>query len=112
MLGEAHIDSILRPPPVGTVPQNVAHPFQKSFYTYFTKKFIPKHWFLLGGFTVAITLYGTLDELRDAGKKKAYDTAVLEGRQPCRCRDQGWRVKTSDRPLRMLSPPYLQQNPS
>lgn len=83
-LGEAYIKDILRPPPTGSVPANVAHPFQTSFYTYLTKKFIPRHWYLAAGFTFTLTLYGTLDGLREAGKKKAYDAAVMEGRQPCK----------------------------
>ena len=82
-LGEAYLKDILRPPPTGFMPANVAHPYQKSFYTYATKKLIPRHWFLLAGFTFTITLYGQLDSLRDAGKKKAYDEAVLAGKQPC-----------------------------
>ncbi|KAG2451034.1 hypothetical protein HYH02_004303 [Chlamydomonas schloesseri] len=81
-LGEAYLKDILRPPPTGFMPENVAHPYQKSFYTYATKKLFPRHWFLLAGFTFTLTLYGTLDSLRDAGKKKAYDEAVLAGKQP------------------------------
>lgn len=84
-LGEAYLKDILRPPPTSGVPQNVQHPFQKSFYTYLTKKAIPRHWFLAVGFTCAITLYGTLDSLREGGKQKSYDQAVMEGRQPCEC---------------------------
>ena len=43
MLGEAYLKDIIRPPPTGSVPANVAHPFQTSFYTYVTKKFIPRY---------------------------------------------------------------------
>ena len=83
VLGEAFIKDILRPPPTGFVPDNVPHPFQKSFYTYVTKRALPRHWFLLAGFTFAVTLYGTLDKMRELGKQKAYDEAVLAGKQPC-----------------------------
>jgi hypothetical protein len=85
VLGEAYLKDILRPPPTGAVPANVPHPFAKSLYTYFTKRVMVKHWYLAAGFAFTLTLYGTLDELRDAGKKKAYDAAVMEGRQPCEC---------------------------
>ena len=80
---ELYLKDIVRPPPTGSVPANVAHPFQTSFYTYLTKKFIPKHWYLVAGVTFTLTLYGTLDGLREAGKKKAYDDAVAAGRPPC-----------------------------
>jgi hypothetical protein len=82
-LGEAYLKDILRPPPAGVMPANPTHPFQSSFYTYATKKLFPKHWYLLAGFTFAVSLYGTLDGLREAGKKKAYDEAVLAGRPAC-----------------------------
>eukprot|EP00197_Chlamydomonas_leiostraca_P012048 CAMPEP_0202862336 /NCGR_PEP_ID=MMETSP1391-20130828/3416_1 /ASSEMBLY_ACC=CAM_ASM_000867 /TAXON_ID=1034604 /ORGANISM="Chlamydomonas leiostraca, Strain SAG 11-49" /LENGTH=89 /DNA_ID=CAMNT_0049541865 /DNA_START=37 /DNA_END=306 /DNA_ORIENTATION=+ len=81
-LGEAYIKDILRPPPVGSVPGNVPHPFQKSFYTYLTKKAMPKHWYLAAGFTFTLTLYSALDSLREAGKQKSYDQAVMEGKKP------------------------------
>ncbi len=84
-LGEAYLKDILRAPPTDHIPANVAHPFQKSFYTYFTKRFVPKHWYLAVGFGFALTLYGTLDGLREQGKKKQYDEAMMEGRQPCKC---------------------------
>ena len=83
MLTEAYLKDIIRPPPTGSVPANVAHPFQTSFYTYVTKKFIPKHWYLAAGVTFTLTLYGTLDALRESGKKKAYDDAIAAGRPPC-----------------------------
>ncbi len=83
VLGEAYIKDILRPPPVSGVPANPAHPFQLSFYTYLTKRAIPKHWYLAAAFTFTLTLYGTLDSLRDSGKKAAYDAAVLDGKKPC-----------------------------
>lgn len=79
------LKDILRPPPVGSVPANVPHPFQQSFYTYLTKKAIPRHWYMAAGFTVALTLYGTLDGLRDAGKKSKYDEAIMAGKTPCKC---------------------------
>lgn len=82
-LTEAYLKDIIRPPPTGSVPANVAHPFQSSFYTYVTKKFLPKHWYLAAGATFTLTLYGTLDALRESGKKKAYDDAVASGRPPC-----------------------------
>ena len=84
-LGEAYLKDILRPPPTGSIPPNVPHPYQTSFYTYATKKLFPKHWFLLAGFGFTITLYGVLDSLKDGAKKKAYDDAVAAGRQPCEC---------------------------
>lgn len=84
-LGEAYLRGILRPPPTDHVPANVAHPFQKSFLYYVQKKAIPKHWFLATGFAFTLTLYGILDGLRDSGKKKAYDEAVLAGKAPCEC---------------------------
>ncbi|KAG1669625.1 hypothetical protein FOA52_010785 [Chlamydomonas sp. UWO 241] len=71
---------IVRPPPTGFVPPNVAHPFQTSFYTYFTKKFVPRHWYLAAGATFTLTLYGTLDHLLQSGKKAAYDNNVKEGK--------------------------------
>jgi hypothetical protein len=86
MLTEAYLKDIIRPPPTTHLPSNVAHPFQTSFYTYFTKKFLPRHWYLAAGATFTLTLYGTLDSLREAGKKKAYDDAIAAGRPPCeRC---------------------------
>eukprot|EP00798_Chlamydomonas_sp_ICE-L_P007197 gene7197-305_t len=81
-LGEAYLKDILRPPPTGFVPQNVAHPFQKSSYTYLTKKFFPRHWYLAAGFAFTITMYGQLDGLRESGKKGAYDSAVEAGKTP------------------------------
>lgn len=84
-LGEAYIKDILRPPPVGCVPANVAHPFQSSFYTYLTKRAVPKHWFLAAGFTFTLVMYSQLDNLREAGKQKNYDQAVMEGKKPCKC---------------------------
>ena len=83
-LGEAYLKDILRPPPTGFVPENVAHPFQKSTYTYVTKKFLPRHWYLAAGFAFTLTLYGQLDNLREGGKKKAYDDAVMAGKAPCK----------------------------
>lgn len=83
VLGEAYLKDILRTPPTTSLPANVPHPYQKSFYTYATKKLIPKHWFLLAGFATTLTLYGMLDNLRDAGKKSGYDAAVLAGKAPC-----------------------------
>nr|6RD4_8 Chain 8, Mitochondrial ATP synthase subunit ASA8 [Polytomella sp. Pringsheim 198.80]6RD5_8 Chain 8, Mitochondrial ATP synthase subunit ASA8 [Polytomella sp. Pringsheim 198.80]6RD7_8 Chain 8, Mitochondrial ATP synthase subunit ASA8 [Polytomella sp. Pringsheim 198.80]6RD8_8 Chain 8, Mitochondrial ATP synthase subunit ASA8 [Polytomella sp. Pringsheim 198.80]6RD9_8 Chain 8, Mitochondrial ATP synthase subunit ASA8 [Polytomella sp. Pringsheim 198.80]6RDA_8 Chain 8, Mitochondrial ATP synthase subu len=82
VLGEVYLKDILRTPPTGAIPANVPHPFQTSFYTYATKKLIPRHWYLLGGFTFTITLYGILDGLRDSGKKKAYDEAIHAGKTP------------------------------
>lgn len=86
VLGEAYLKDILRTPPTTSLPENVPHPYQKSFYTYASKKLIPKHWFLLAGFATTLTLYGILDDLRDSGKKSAYDTAVLAGKAPCKQR--------------------------
>jgi hypothetical protein len=77
------LKGIVRPPPTGFVPPNVAHPFQTSFYTYLTKKFIPRHWYLAAGATFTLTLYGTLDTLLQSGKKSAYDTNVKEGKPTC-----------------------------
>lgn len=98
MLTEAYLKDIVRPPPTGYVPSNVAHPFQSSFYTYFTKKFITKHWYLAAGATFTLTLYGTLDALRESGKKSAYDSAVAAGRPPCKCMP-GERHARSRRPV-------------
>jgi hypothetical protein len=88
-LTEVYLNNILRPPPTGSVPANVAHPFQTSFYTYFTKKFIPRHWYLAAGATFTLTMYGTLDKLMQGGKKASYDKALEEGRPPC---EAGMRV--------------------
>eukprot|EP00955_Chlamydomonas_euryale_P054263 355754-Chlamydomonas_euryale.AAC.25 len=82
MLTAEYLKDIVRPPPTGGIPANVAHPFQTSFYTYVTKKFLPRHWYLAAGATFTLTLYGTLDSLREAGKKSAYDEAVAAGRPP------------------------------
>lgn len=82
-LTEAYLKDILRPPPTGAVPKNVAHIFQSSPYTYFVKRAIPKHWYLAAGFGFTVTLYGVFDGLRDSGKKASYDAAVMEGKQPC-----------------------------
>ena len=85
VLDASFLKDIVRPPPTTSIPPNVAHPFQKSFYTYLTKKFLPRHWYLAAGATFTLTLYGTLDAAREAGKKKAYDDAVAAGRPPCEC---------------------------
>jgi hypothetical protein len=82
-LTEAYLRDILRTPPTSHLPAPTPHPFQKSFFTYLTKKALPKHWYLIAGATVTLTLYGTLDGLREMGKKSAYDTAVLAGQTPC-----------------------------
>lgn len=83
VLGEALLKDVLRPPPVASVPANPAHPFQSSFYTYLTRRAIPKHWYLAAGFTFTLTMYGLVDGLRESGKKAKYDEAVLAGKQPC-----------------------------
>jgi hypothetical protein len=83
VLGEAYLKDILRPPPTGAMPANIPHPFATNLYAYVTKRFIPKHWYLAAGFAFTLTLYGTLDGLRDSGKKGAYDAAVMAGKQPC-----------------------------
>lgn len=105
-LGEAYLKDIIRPPPTGSIPANVAHPFQTSFYTYFTKKFIPRsdgcllilacmlmlamhsfrHWYLAAGATFTLTVYGVLDSLREQGKKAAFDEKTKAGLPTCECR--------------------------
>lgn len=83
VLGEQYMAGILRPPPTTHLPANTLHPFQKSFVYYMQKKGLPKHWYLLSGFAFTLTLFTTLDGLRETGKKSAYDAAVLAGKTPC-----------------------------
>mmetsp|Transcript_20102 Transcript_20102/g.55962 ORF Transcript_20102/g.55962 Transcript_20102/m.55962 type:complete len:90 (-) Transcript_20102:373-642(-) len=80
----SYLKDILRPAPTAAegIPANVAHPFQKSFYTYLTKRAIPKHWYLAAGFGFTLFVYGAVDGLRDDIKKSAYDQKVLSGQPP------------------------------
>jgi hypothetical protein len=95
-LGEAYLKDVLRTPPTTHLPPPTPHPFQKSFYTYVTKKALPKHWFLLAGAGFMLTLYGTLDGLRESGKKSAYDAAVMAGQTPCEWVCMALQLRPSD----------------
>lgn len=78
-LTEAYLKDIIRPPPTGSVPANVAHPFQTSFYTYFTKKFLPRRAALVAGDPVAPMELNMLLIARDLLCADAICAAIVAG---------------------------------
>ncbi|KIY96966.1 F1F0 ATP synthase associated 10.0kDa protein [Monoraphidium neglectum] len=84
VLGEAYLKGILRPPlaDVKALPPNPPHPFQTDLLFYLRQRFFKHHTPLVFGFAVAIYAFTQVDSMMAAGKKKAYDEAIAEGRSP------------------------------
>lgn len=87
VLGESYLKGILRPPleDVRALPPNPPHPFQKSLSFYLKQRFFKHHTPLVVGFGVAIWAFTKADDAMRNGKRRAFDEAVAEGRNPCEC---------------------------
>ncbi|KAI8474042.1 MAG: mitochondrial ATP synthase subunit ASA8 [Monoraphidium minutum] len=84
VLGESYLRGILRPPLADPrmLPPNPPHPFQTDFMFYLRQRFFKHHTPLVIGFAFAIWAFTQADKGMAGAKKKAYDEAVKEGREP------------------------------